>query len=640
MRKARKTPPPKKNNPKKNTPKKNKGKLKVLVASCLGVLTVMCFLMVVFLYDMPSINNIKPPTRSPCIIVKSQEGVLLATYGDFFRKPVKASELPTYIPQAIISIEDKRFFEHFGVDVLGLIRAFWVNIKSGRYAQGGSTITQQLAKNAFLSPERSIKRKIQEAVLAIWLERRFSKNQILSMYLNRVYFGSGTYGIDAAAWKFFQKPANNLTLYEAVKLAAVLKSPVKYSPFNNPDAADVRAIKVLVSMINAGYITQAQAERAINNHRESLRPSAHGGEGYRYFTDWVVESAQRLIPLTNDDLVINTTLSYKMQIHAEAVITKYASDCINKLKQDPTQVAFICADSTGAVKAMVGGLSYRESQFNRVIAGRQSGSIFKMFVFLSALESGMKPYDQISDLPLKLGSWSPKNYHWASRGSVSMKDAFAFSINTATVRLAQKVGIKNVVDLAQALGISTRIPLDLTVALGSGNTSLFDLVDAYNIINTKGVRIPAYAINSITNSKGKVLYKKTAHKHEKILPDGVISNMKDMLKGVMEYGTGKKSQLAIKSFGKTGTSNKGRDAWFIGGANSLIAGVWCGHDDMRETKNLGGTASAKIWKDFISACVGLTPYYGINDIPKVKFFKKKLNSKIESIDELINQYEE
>ncbi|MDR1032096.1 MAG: PBP1A family penicillin-binding protein [Holosporales bacterium] len=617
--------------------KRRSGWVKLVFATLLTGMSVLFVLSILYLYDLPSINDISPPTRTPCIIIKAEDGTLLATYGDVFRKPVKAQELPIYVPQAIISIEDKRFFDHCGIDVWGLLRAAWANFRARRYAQGGSTITQQLAKNAFLSPERSVRRKIQEAVLALWLERRFSKMQILTMYLNRVYFGSGTYGIDAAAWKFFQKPAKSLTLYEAAKLAAVLKSPAKYSPFNNPDQADMRAIKVLVSMIQAGYVTQKQAELAINKHRENLRPSAHGGEGYRCFTDWVMEAIAQLIPSSSEDLVVTTTLNYRMQTHAEAVVAKHINNLIKQNKQVPPQVALVCIDGYGAIKAMLGGFSYKLSQFNRATAGRQSGSVFKFFVFLSALDKGLRPHNTISDLPLRIDEWSPKNYHWASKGEISLSDALVFSVNTATVRLARKLGCQSIIDTARTLGIKGHLPNDLTLSLGSGNTSLFELVDAYNIINTRGVRIPAYAISNIKTTSGKILYQNPIQVNAKVFPDQVVLNMRKILTNVVVYGTGKRSQLPISSYGKTGTSNKGRDACFIGGAHSFTAGVWTGHDDMTSTQNLGGVLPASIWRDFMLACVGLASFLKASDIPQLNLTSyPQLGRVPKNIGDLIN----
>ncbi|MDR1475421.1 MAG: PBP1A family penicillin-binding protein [Holosporales bacterium] len=615
--------------------KKRQSKFKLAFATFLTGISALFLLSAWYLYDLPSINNLAPPTRAPCVIIRAEDGTLLATYGDVFRKSVKVQALPSYVPQAIISIEDKRFFDHHGVDIFGLLRAAWANTRARKYIQGGSTITQQLAKNAFLSPERSVRRKIQEAVLAIWLERRFSKVQILTMYLNRVYFGSGTYGIDAAAWKFFQKPAKLLTLYEAAKLAAVLKSPAKYSPFNNPDQADVRAIKVLVSMIQAGYITQKQAELAINKHRETLRPSAHGGEGYRCFTDWVLDLIPQFIPSTNDDLVVTTTLNYKMQTHAEAVITRHINDRINKNKAIPPQVALVCVDGCGAVKAMLGGFSYKMSQFNRATAGRQSGSAFKFFVFLSALEQGMRPNDLISDLPIQIRSWSPKNYGWVSKGNITLNDAFTFSVNTVAVRLAQRLGCKSIVDVARALGVKGYLPMDLTISLGSGNTSLFELVDAYNIINTRGVKAPIYAISSIKTTSGKILYKKPIQANEKFFSDRVISDMRKMLTNVVMRGTGKGSRLPVPSYGKTGTSSKGRDACFVGGAHSFTAGVWMGYDDMSSTKNLGGASPAVVWKDFMAACIGLRPYLTTADIPALNLDAQNLKNPT-NINDVLN----
>ncbi|MDR0678182.1 MAG: transglycosylase domain-containing protein, partial [Holosporaceae bacterium] len=364
------------------------------------------FIFLFCIHDMPDLDNLETKGRRASIIFESYDGKTIATYGDLFRDVIKLDQLPKYIENAVIATEDKRFYRHRGVDFLGIVRAMWINIINGRIVQGGSTLTQQLAKNLFLSQSKSIKRKIQELILALWLEKKFSKRQILSIYLNRVYFGGGAYGIDAAAYRFFGKKARQLTLYESAKLVGALKSPATYSPFYSAGRSDDRTALVLSNMIEAGYVTESEMKEAMLEKERLSRLSIPMDEN-RYFTDWALDQVQELVGVDSEDLIVRTTLDSRLQKNATYIIRSVLNNY--GFKNGASQMALVALDKTGAVRAMVGGHTYSTSQYNRAIALRSFGSAFKYFVFLTALESGFDIYDNVSDMPITIGNWSPKN---------------------------------------------------------------------------------------------------------------------------------------------------------------------------------------------------------------------------------------
>lgn len=555
---------------------------------------------VVLIHDLPDLDKLETNTRRASIIFESYDGKPIATYGDLFKKVVKIDALPKYVWQSVVAIEDKRFFQHCGVDFIGIFRALFIDLVNRRVVQGGSTLTQQLAKNLFFSQNRSIKRKVQEIVLSLWLEQKFTKKQILSIYLNRVYFGAGAYGIDAAAYRFFGKSATKLNLYESAKLAGLLKSPVAYSPFYSQTKSEERAELVLSKMVEMKYITEAQKRDALDVTNRKTKLSILMDEN-RYFTDWVLEQVQTLVRADEEDLIVRTTLDSNLQKYATYVIREILND--QGFKLGASQMALVSLDNTGAVRAMVGGHTYNTSQFNRVLAQRSFGSAFKYFVFLSALEKGVDPYDRVSDMPIRIGNWSPKNYHYKSVGSVHVIEAFVHSLNTCTIRLAQKVGMDYIIDKAHQLGISSSLNRNFATALGASGTNLLEMTAAYGTTMKNGIKMQPFGVISIKNQKGKILYKAKRQPEIRVITTDVCQKMKEMMRAIMERGTGRRAQLPIPSYGKTGTSNDSRDASFIGFVPPLVTGVWVGNDDNSPMKQrvTGGTLPALAWKNFMLA---------------------------------------
>jgi penicillin-binding protein 1A len=583
---------------KRKKPRRRKSRIAFFLAVFIWISVAGGLALLWYGYDLPNVHQLKGGTRHPSISVFSEDGALLATYGDLFGRPVHVKELPPHIPAAFVATEDHRFYAHFGLDIIGLIRAAYKNFRAGHVVQGGSTITQQVAKNLFLSNSRSMRRKIQEALLSLWLEHTFSKEEILTIYLNRVYFGAGAYGIEAAALRYFGKSAHDLTLRETALLAGTLKAPTRYSPLYNPQAAAERSAVVLSLMMETGKITPQEARSALKESVRVLQP-AKGAGNCRYFTDWVLEMLPEYVAVDTQDLMITTTLNTALQ--------QEASLCLQKaLQQHPTahQGAMLCFDASGVVKAFVGGVDYAQSQFNRILALRSGGSAFKLFVYLAALEAGMTPETRLADTPVAIGKWHPSLFRWKPRGEISLKEAFAYSVNPVSVRIAHTLGRERIVKLARRLGISTRQPHDLTVALGSGEVTLLELSGAYATICADGRRVAPFAIREITDCRGRILYRREPKTIQAITQD-ICREMKVLLQGVVDYGTGKRAQLTVPVFGKTGTSNDSRDAWFVGTAEGVTTGVWIGNDDRRPMKDVtGGKLPAEIWRHFMQAVLG------------------------------------
>jgi penicillin-binding protein 1A len=554
-------------------------------------------------YDLPDITKLQQSERRPSITVLAKDGTKLATYGDLHGQMVDIKKLPPYVVQALLAIEDRRFYSHFGVDLIGLIRAIWVNYRAGHVVQGGSTITQQLAKN-FLQSEklydvsdRSLRRKIQEALLAVWLEYKFTKNQILTIYLNRVYLGSGAFGLAAASQHYFGKTASELSLYEAAVIAGLLKAPSKYSPSNNPQLADQRATQVLENMAKEGFISEGAKDAALA--LASSTSATFQGSAIRYFTDWIVDILPRYVDTEDQDLIVTTTLDPRLQTLAESKLQEVLQEKGESAKV--SQMALVSMTHEGAIRALVGGANYRKSQFNRATqALRQPGSAFKMILYLAALEAGMKPYDMISDLPIRIGTWKPGNYKYVPRGEVSLQDAMAHSANSVSVRLAQRFGLSRIVETARRLGLNSPLPNDLTIVLGTGDTTLLELTTAYAVIARKGLSVKPYAILKVTDYANKLLYTHQDVTPQRIVHPGVAQDLTQMMQAVMSYGTGKKSALGRPSAGKTGTTQLYRDAWLIGFTPELITGTWAGNDDNTPLDPKPGSPSARLWHLFMA----------------------------------------
>ncbi|KJE33759.1 penicillin-binding protein [Thalassospira sp. HJ] len=538
--------------------------------------------------------------RKPSIRVISIDGQNLAAYGDRYGNPVEVRALPEYVGQAFVSIEDRRFYDHFGIDILGIMRAAWANLTAGRIAEGGSTITQQLAKNLFLSPERSFGRKIEEVLLAFWLEFKFDKQQILSLYLNRIYFGSGVYGIDAAARHYFGTDPRRLNLYEAAVLAGLPKAPSRYNPMVDPKISAERANIVLEAMASTGALTKARAERAKQTRVRTAR-SAQSGPGVRYFADWVLDRVRDYVGYVDQDLLVHTTLDSRLQAIAEENLLRALAS--NGAKEHHVgQAALLAMTPDGAVRAMVGGRDYYESQYNRVTqARRQPGSVFKLFVYLAGLENGFSSNDWMRDGPIVIDGWEPRNFDRKHHGTMSIRDAVATSNNSIAVQLSLEVGLDKVIKKARDMGVSSELKPEPSLALGTSEVSMLELTGAYAIVANGGFAVFPHAVSKITGKGGEVLYERSDDFPVRLMNPLHAGEMNNMLAAVVSKGTGRNAIIDRPSAGKTGTTSDYRDAWFIGYSSDLVAGIWMGNDDgsPMDEQVTGGGLPAALWRDFM-----------------------------------------
>ncbi len=556
---------------------------------------------------MPSASSWSIPERPPNLKVVSVEGTVIANRGATGGEALALEDMSPFIPQAVIAIEDRRFYSHFGVDPLGLARAVVTNIVSGRTVQGGSTLTQQLAKNLFLSPERTVERKIQEVLLSFWLEHKFTKDQILAMYLNRVYFGSNAYGVEAASRRYFSKSARDVNLGEAALLAGLLKAPSRLSPARDPQAAEARAQVVLGAMREEGFISEDEIKTAMSQAPTTAKRYWTGAG--QYVADMVLDETKRLIGTISEDLLVETTIDMTLEKKAEAVIVDSLEAEGDKLKA--SQAALVSIDGTGAIRALVGGKDYAESQFNRAVkAKRQPGSAFKPFVYAAALETGVRPDSVRNDAPVRIGNWTPENYDEKYRGPVTIANALANSLNTIAAQLVMEVGPDHVIKLAHRLGIESELQSNASIALGTSEVSLLELTAAYAPFMNGGYKATPHIIRRISTAEGKVLYENDYAEPPRVLGEPVVAAMNRMLKGVITDGTGKKARLdGWEAAGKSGTTQSFRDALFVGYTSNLTTGVWFGNDDGQSMKKVtGGGLPAKAWHDFMTAAhAGLTP---------------------------------
>ncbi len=561
--------------------------------------------LVYYCYDLPDVRQVGQHTRRPGITLIAADGTRFSRTGELQGAIVEVSRLPPHLINAVLAIEDRRFYSHFGIDLIGLARAVVVNLRH-QHVQGGSTLTQQLAKNLFLSGERTLKRKVQEALLALWLEHLYSKDQILTAYLNRVYLGSGVYGVDAAAQTYFSKPAERVTLREAAILAAMLKAPSRYSPLNNPEASRERAELVLHTMAESGFISLAE-EAAAKAEPEPPRPVIADGIG-RYFADWVSDHVSSYVGTDHEDLVVKTTLDLRLQQSAEQRLAGLLAT--QGAQYHVAQGALLALSLDGSVRAMVGGRSYADSPFNRATqAQRQPGSSFKPFIYLAALGAGFTPDTLVEDSPVRIGKWSPANYEKGFRGAIPMREALAHSVNTCAVRILERTGIDRVRSLAERMGITSPLGNDYSLALGTSEVSLIQLTAAYAGIANGGRPVLPHAIVEIRDTAGQILYKRRGSSSAPVVDAGAVSALTGMMTGVLAYGTGKAARLDRPAAGKTGTTNDYHDAWFVGFTADYVAGVWLGNDDNDEMKKVtGGSLPARLWHDFmIDAHAGLPP---------------------------------
>ncbi|HKA65216.1 MAG TPA: PBP1A family penicillin-binding protein [Methyloceanibacter sp.] len=535
--------------------------------------------------------------RPPNLTILASDGTVLAERG-LRRGYVRLDRLPPYLPQAVIATEDRRFYNHLGVDPVGLVRAGMRNLIAGSVVQGGSTITQQLAKNLFLSPDRTFARKLEEAMYAIWLERRFTKDEILELYLNRVYFGGGTYGVEAAARRYFGRSARSVTLTQAALLAGLLKAPSRYAPTRSVELATTRVDVVLDNMVEAGFLSSAEAEAAAG---EPLRLRTFSDEtGYPYAVDWVAETLPEVVGNAEGDLIVETTIDANLQRAAQLTL-RQTLDAEGK-DLDVSEGAVVVLDPSGGIKALIGGRSYRSSPFDRAVkALRQPGSAFKPFVYLTALESGYTPDSIANDEPVAVDGWAPKNHTGTYRGAVTLRDSFAQSINTVAVKLADEVGRGNVISTARRLGIRSELHDRPSLALGTAEVTPLELVAAYVPFANGGEGITPHIIARVRNGDGKLLYEYTGPELARVVEESYVAEMNDMMNATMVSGTGRQAALPDQiAGGKTGTSQNSRDAWFVGYTAHYVGGVWVGNDDGSKMKNVtGGTLPAHVWHDIM-----------------------------------------
>ncbi|CUW37225.1 putative penicillin-binding protein [Magnetospirillum sp. XM-1] len=550
--------------------------------------------------DLPDIDRMTAQTRRPSVVFHSVEGETFAAYGDLYGEPLELAEMSPFIAQAVLATEDRRFYSHFGVDPIGLARALFVNLRAGHTVQGGSTITQQLAKNLFLTPDRNMKRKVQEVLMALWLEKRFSKEQILGLYLNRVYLGSGTFGVDAAAKRYFDVSARKVDVYQAAVLAGLLKAPSRYSPLNDPEASRKRTADVLDNMVKAGYIDQKTADTVQVTGAAQLvkRPIPAG----RYFADWVMSNLDQFGEVAGKDIIVHTTLDISLQRKVEADLKAMITG--PGAKAHASQGAVVVMSPDGAIRALSGGKDYDDSQFNRATQGlRQPGSSFKPFVYLTAMEKGHTPDDVYEDAPIRLGNWSPGNYTGKYLGPIPLRQALAESVNTVAVRLVEEVGPARVIATARRLGITAELRGDATLALGTSEVSLLEMTTAYAALANGGYGIAAYGVSRITDPQGQVLYQRQGGGFGQVVSPVALARMHDMMSAVITQGSGKAARLDRPAAGKTGTTQDYRDAWFMGFTADYVTGVWMGNDDYRiEMKKVtGGGLPAQLWKQIMVA---------------------------------------
>lgn len=542
---------------------------------------------------LPDIEKAVARTRQPSTTITAENGNEVQTFGSVYSEVIHLNELPAYVPDAIISTEDRRFYSHFGFDIIAFTRAMITNILMGRYAQGGSTITQQVAKNLFLTSQKNIKRKTQELLLAFWLEYKFSKDQILTLYLNRVYLGAGTYGIEAASQKYFQKSSRDLNVKEAAIIAGMLKAPSRYNPIASPERAEQRAKVVLQNMVDNKTITEKQMQYALT--LPIGEDKSYKVQGARYFADWVYNEVNAYIGERDNDIYVYTTLDQELQENAERILRETV--LANK-NRNVTEGAVVIMDKQGAVKAMVGGVDYDKSQFNRATqALRQPGSAFKPFVYLTALENGWHREDTIDDVPLSIGKWKPENYDKKYHGAVTLDEALARSLNLATINLSESVSRNEIIKNAKKMGLTTPIDNTPSLALGTFEVKVIDMATAYSAIANGGYATWPHTIKEIYTKDGYQLYQRESDAENRILDKQAVKDLTKMLEKVISGGTGKRARISGFAAGKTGTTQDYRDAWFVGFTDKYVIAVWVGNDDNSPMKGItGGTVPADIWR--------------------------------------------
>lgn len=554
--------------------------------------------------SLPTYEQMMRTPNGQSILVKSADGAALVSVGPSYGEWLRYDEIPQTMRDAMVAVEDRRFWGHPGVDPIGTARSVMVRLQRGYWAQGGSTITQQLARNIFLNNNKNFARKGREAVLALALEQRFTKKQILGLYLNRVYFGGGAYGIDAASRKFFGHSARRLSLEEASIIAGLVKAPSRYAPSSDPRLAKARAKTVIDLMAETGKISEAEAQRA-DLGTLAFAPQPRQND-VRYFTDWVLDQLDDLTDERAEPLIVTTTLLPGMQRAAEVAIKGETPE--------GAQGALVAMSTDGAVRAMVGGVDYVSSIYNRaVVAQRQAGSAFKLFVYLTAFENGVEPDDIVVDQPVTYGDWSPRNDVHGYIGETTVRDAFARSINTVAVQLAARVGFDAVAETARRFGITTKVDTFPAMALGTSSVRPIELTAAYASVARGGVQVIPYAITRVETQSGKVLFNREPEAPRQLVQPSSAAKMTDLLQAVVTSGTGRAAQIGRPIAGKTGTTQSNKDGWFLGFTGDLTAGVWMGRDDNKRVAGLaGGRAPTRAFATFMRAATKGMPAEALN----------------------------
>ncbi len=552
--------------------------------------------------NLPSVETFWETSRPPSVQIIDRHGKHLAVKGAVDASPVKLSKLPEHVASAVIATEDRRYNYHPGLDPIGLTRALYKNWRAGYVREGGSTIPQQLAKNVFLTADKTLKRKCQEMMLALWIERSFSKEEILEKYLNRVYFGGGNWGLEAASQYYFDKSASDMNLPETAMIVGLLKAPSRYNPLANQRGAEARTEIILNLMKAQGLISESELKAAISKPIIVLRPedqsSAH------YFADWIWPNIETLIGTPTADIVVRTTLDKSIQDWAEWA----ASENINS-DRNAKEVAIVTLAGDGGVRAMVGGASYASSKFNRAVqAKRQPGSAFKPFVYLAAFNAGLSPWDKRIDESVEIGDWEPRNFTEKFRGEMTLETALALSINTVAVKLSEEIGRERVVETAASLGLPDLKPLR-SLPLGAQLTTPLELTAAYLPFANWGDRVAPYGIMSISTAEGTPLYIHMPPPRERVVSSAGLRHINRVLKTTVDRGTGRRARIDGRDVaGKTGTTNDYRDAWFMGYVPDMVTGVWVGADDNTPMLRVtGGSIPAQIWKDMMDEVVKPLP---------------------------------
>jgi len=585
--------------------------------------------------DLPDPKRLWENQRPVSVQIVDRQGRDILVRGAAAAPRIRLDQLPFHIPLTVIAVEDRRYYNHIGIDPEALLRAMVQNIKAGKYVQGGSTITQQLSKNVFLSPDKTLRRKMQEMLMAIWLERSFTKDEILELYLSKVYFGTGAWGLEAASLRYFDKPAAQMNLSETALLAGLLKAPSAFNPVNHPKRAAGRTAVVLRVLQAQDLIDHDMYQQALAHPIRIHRPQSDNSA--QYFIDWIWPDIERALgDAPTQDILVQTTLDLDAQILAnEAVIANLNAE------KKASQAALVTLNSKGEVLAMIGGASYSDSQFNRATqAERQPGSAFKPFVYLSALEQGLTPWDKREDSSITLtdrqDSWTPQNFNKKFSGPVSIENALAKSINTVAVKLGEEVGRDTVIKTSERFGFAGLSPIR-SLALGSHVTTPLKLTHAYLSFSARGQTVDPSGILSISTANGTPLYDMPESERSTLIHTKTLAEMNRMMTRTVEIGTGRRARIEGRDIGgKTGTTNDFRDAWFVGYSSNIVTGVWVGNDDNTSMRGVtGGTIPTQIFQDYMRPYFETLPLSNLIIAAEPSWVKQQ-----RKLDNLLNTIEE